>query len=260
MGRQDQHEIPRIIHYVWFGKNPKSREAKKCISSWRKYCPGYKIVEWNETNYNIKKNRYMYEAYKAKKWAFASDYARYDIVYRYGGIYLDTDVELVSDLDELLHNKMFMTFLENRRVNSGLGFGSIAGNPIIKEILQYYEGRSFYKANGKMDLRNCNHNETKVLAKHGLIRNGEEQFLDWAHIYPREYMNPAGEIPTEKTVSVHHFNGSWTSFAHRTRRKKNMFFRRRLGAKTARFVIRTTDVIWDIFDKIENWWENHGIY
>ena len=177
-----QEEIPRIIHYVWFGKKKKSRVVQKCIESWYKYCSDYRIVEWNETNYNIKKNQYMYEAYKEKKWAFASDYARFDIIYHYGGIYLDTDVELVANIDVFLQNKMFMGFLDDKRVASGLGFGSISGNPIVKEILGYYTNRSFYKANGNMDLRVCNHNETNVLMKHGLRRYGKELRLDFAHI------------------------------------------------------------------------------
>ncbi|MCM1233269.1 MAG: glycosyl transferase [Ruminococcus flavefaciens] len=247
----EKQRIPKVIHYIWFGKNHKNKSVKQCIASWKRNCPDYKIVEWNETNYNIKKNHYMREAYEAKKWAFASDYARYDIIYRYGGVYLDTDVELISNIDKLLQNKMFMCFLENSRVNSGLGFGSVARNPIIKEILQYYDGRSFYKANGEMDLRTCNHNETRVLVKHGLLRNGKEQWLDDAHIYPQEYLNPPYQIPTEKTIAINHFNGSWTSFAHRTRKNKNDFFMKNLGRKNADFIIHTTDKIWDVFDKVE---------
>lgn len=254
MGNQCCSEIPRVIHYIWFGKNPKSKSVLKCIASWRRYCPEYKIIEWNESNYNIKKNLYMYEAYQAKKWAFVSDYARYDIIYHYGGIYLDTDAELVNSPDELLNNKMFIAFLENRRVASGLGFGSVKGNPILREILQYYDGRSFYKKNGEMDLRVCNHNETLVLVKHGLVRNGEEQWLDYAHIYPREYFNPIGRTPVEKTISVHHFSGTWTSWIHRSKEKKNMFLQKKLKQKNEKsivLVIRVTDKLWDIFDKVE---------
>ena len=251
MDSQKQEEIPRVIHYIWFGKNPKNKSVQKCIASWRRFCPDYKIIEWNESNYNIKKNRYMYEAYKAKKWAFASDFARYDIVYQYGGIYLDTDVELVASMDELLNNQMFMGFLEDRRVNSGLGFGSVKGNPILKEILQYYENRSFYKKNGEMDLRICNHNETLVLVKHGLVRNGKEQQLDLAHIYPRIYLNPEDGNPADKTIAVNHFNGSWTSWTHRSRMKKNVFFRKNFNYKSAVLLNIMTDKIWDIFEKIE---------
>lgn len=244
-------EIPKIIHYIWFGNNPKSKSVQKCIESWHKYCPEYKIIEWNESNYNVKKNRYMYEAYQAKKWAFASDYARYDVVYRYGGFYLDTDVELVSSLDSLLQDSMYMGFLEDKRVASGLGFGSVKGNPILKEILQYYDGRSFYKKNGEMDLRVCNHNETLVLVRHGLVRNGEEQWLDYAHVYPREYLNPVGGNPTDKTVSVHHFSGTWASWTRRTRVRKNMIINKTFGQQNAMRMIRITDKIWNVIEKIE---------
>lgn len=245
----DEPEIPKVIHYVWFGRNPKSKIVQKCIASWHKYCPEYKIIEWNETNYNVKKNQYMYEAYKAKKWAFASDYARYDIIYKYGGIYLDTDVELIANMDEFLRNHMFMGFLEDRRVASGLGFGSVAGNPILKDILQYYNKRSFYKPNGKMDLRVCNHNETLVLVNHGLIRNGQEQCLDYAHIYPRECLNPIGQIRTDRTIAVNYFNGSWANFARRTKRKKNMFFIKVFGKEKAKYMISITDKVWNFLDK-----------
>ena len=251
MDKQNGYEIPRTIHYVWLGGKRKSNEVKKCILSWRKYCPDYKIVEWNENNYNFRKNQYILEAYKAKKWAFVSDYARYDILYHYGGIYLDTDVELVSKLDPLLYNQMFIGFLEDKRVASGLGLGSVAGNPIIKEILQYYDRRSFYKKNGDMDLRICNHNETNVLIRHGLKRNGKEQYLDCVHVYPRDYLNPEQGIPSINTIAIHHFNGSWTSVLHRTRRKKNGFFLRKFSQKNAIRIIHITDRLWDVLERIE---------
>lgn len=251
MHRQNSYKIPKVIHYVWFGKNPKSNTVKKCIASWKKYCPDYQIIEWNETNYNVKKNRYMWEAYKAKKWAFASDYARFDIIYRCGGIYLDTDVELIKGLDEFLDNDMFMGFLEDKRVASGLGFGSVARNPIIKEILDYYKERSFYKPNGSMDLRICNHNETRVLVKYGLERSGKEQWVSGGHIYPREVFNPVNGIPSVRTVAINHFAGSWTSIVHRTRNKKNMFFNQHLRKKNAEYAIRITDIIWKGLGMIE---------
>ena len=141
---------------------------------------------------------------------------------------------------------MFMGFLENRRVASGIGFGSVKGNPILKEFLQYHDQRSFYKRNGEMDLRVCNHNETLVLVSHGLVGNGEEQWLDYAHIYPREYLNPVGRKPPDKTISVHHSGGSWTSFSHRTRKRKNMFFLQIFGQQNAVWIIYVTERIWDV--------------
>ena len=252
-----QERIPKIIHYVWFGKNPKSKEVKRCIASWKRCCPDYKIIEWNETNYNVKKNRYMYEAYKAKKWAFASDFARYDIVYRYGGIYLDTDVELVKSLDDLLDNKMYMGFLENKRVNSGLGFGSVAGNPVIKEILEYYKDRSFYKKNGEMDLRICNLNETRVLLKNGLIQNGKEQRLEWVRVYPKEYFNPAPGAKSKHTYAVNHFGGTWCTWTHRTKTKKNLWIKEHFRGKAVRILIGTTDRLWDVLAAVESKFFNH---
>ena len=99
--------IPKVIHYCWFGGNPLPDEAKRCIDSWKKYCPDYKIIEWNESNYDVNSNEYMKAAYNEKKWAFVSDYARVDVVYRYGGIYMDTDVELIKPLDKFLYQSPY---------------------------------------------------------------------------------------------------------------------------------------------------------
>ena len=104
--------IPKVIHYCWFGKNPLPDDAKKCIESWKKYCPDYEIIEWNESNYDITKNKYMESAYKEKKWAFVSDYARVDVIYQYGGIYLDTDVEVKKSFNDLLDNDSIWGFEE----------------------------------------------------------------------------------------------------------------------------------------------------
>ena len=103
--------IPKIIHYCWFGGAELPEKDRKCIESWKKFCPDYQIIEWNENNYDVTKNTYMYQAYQAKKWGFVPDYARLDIIYQHGGIYLDTDVELVKNLDSLLENDAFMGFV-----------------------------------------------------------------------------------------------------------------------------------------------------
>ncbi len=115
--------IPKVIHYFWFGEQPLSELAIKCIESWKKFCPDYEIKLWNESNYDVSKNQYMLQTYQAKKYGFTVDFARLDVIYNYGGIYLDTDVELLKPLDEILNDKCFMGFESNKTVALGLGFG-----------------------------------------------------------------------------------------------------------------------------------------
>ena len=110
--------IPKKIHYCWFGRNPLPESAKKCIESWKKYCPEYEIIEWNEDNFDLTENRYAREAYEQKKWAFVSDYARLKIVYEQGGIYMDVDVELIKPLDELTELDGYMGF--EKEIRCGL--------------------------------------------------------------------------------------------------------------------------------------------
>ena len=131
--------IPKIIHYCWFGGGPISAESQKCMESWKKYCPDYKISEWNDQNFDISTNRYAQQAYEANKYAFVSDYVRLAVLYEYGGIYLDTDVELVRPLDELLELPGFMGFQTNNEVATGLGFGARKGNSVVQALLRERE-------------------------------------------------------------------------------------------------------------------------
>lgn len=123
--------IPKKIHYCWFGRNPLPELAVRCIESWKKYCPDYEIIEWNEDNYDINKISYVKEAYQARKWAFVTDYVRLDVVNQYGGIYLDTDVELLKSLDPLLKYKSFFGMEEGKFIATGLGFGAEKGTKIL---------------------------------------------------------------------------------------------------------------------------------
>ena len=148
--------IEKTIHYCWFGGNPKSDLVKKCILSWKKYCPEYKIVEWNEKNFNINLCKYTSQAYKAKKWAFVSDVARLRIIYNNGGIYLDTDVELHNNLDELLNYSAWFASDDVRYVATGLGFGAKPKNKLVEAILKDYYDREF-------DLTPCINLNTKII-------------------------------------------------------------------------------------------------
>ena len=144
--------IPKIIHYCWFGGNPLPELAQKCIASWKKYCPDYEIIEWNEANYDVSKCAYMKEAYQAKKWGFVPDYARFDIIHNHGGIYLDTDVEIIRSLDGLLENRAFMGFESENYVNPGLIIGGEAGSGEMECIMRWYETHHFMKESGEIDL------------------------------------------------------------------------------------------------------------
>lgn len=208
--------IPKVIHYCWFGKGEMPKLAKKCIKSWKKYCPDYKIICHNEDNFDLTQNRYLNEAYKAGKWAFVSDYARLKIIYDNGGIYLDTDVELIKPIDDLLLNKGFMGFDEKGIVATGLGFGAEKGNKIVLEFLKDYDNIPFVLPDGSYDLTPCPDRNTVALTRLGMdINNTNQTFMDITFL-PDEYLCPMNyytgkKTITENTYSIHHYSASWTS-------------------------------------------------
>ena len=195
--------IPQKIHYCWFGGNPKSDLILTCIKSWKNFCPDYEIIEWNENNWDINYNQYTREAYQAKKWAFVSDVARLDIVYRYGGLYLDTDVELKAFSSKYMQKNGWLVFESLVAINTGLGFAAEAGNPLIEAMLADYQGRSFYKEDGTINLTACPYYNTKVLRKllPSLIMNDQTQSFDLISILSNsEYQQ----------FACHHSAMSWT--------------------------------------------------
>lgn len=217
--------IPKKIHYCWFGQNPIPDKNKKWMESWLKFCPDYEIIEWNEDNYDITKNQYMYQAYQAGKWGFVPDYARLDIIYNYGGIYLDTDVELIDNIDDLLYQKAFAGFESDKYVNFGLGFGAQKGNSIIKALMDNYNERNFIKEDGTLDLIASPVIQTEALKGMGLRIDGEYQVLDDITIYP-EKMLCGKSLSTKRiklktyTKSIHHYDGSWLDAAVRNKAKE----------------------------------------
>lgn len=208
--------IPKKIHYCWLGGNPLPESAKNCIRSWQKYCPDYEIIEWNETNYDFTKQPYMKQALEAKKWGFVPDYARLDIVYQYGGIYLDTDVEIIKPFDELLKYAGFAGFESEDYVNLGQGFGAEAGNSMIKTLMDSYGDLSFVDEEGNLDMTASPELNTDTFEQNGLKRNGELQDIDGFVFFPPDYLCPKslndGIIrKTENTYSIHHFDATWYS-------------------------------------------------
>ena len=208
--------IPKVIHYCWFGKGKMPKLAKKCIKSWKKYCPDYEIICHTEDNFDLTQNRYLNEAYKAGKWAFVSDYARLKIIYENGGIYLDTDVELIKPIDDLVRLKGFMGFDEKGIVATGLGFGAEKGNKIVSEFLKDYDDIPFILPDGSFDLTPCPDRNTEALKRLGMdIENKNQTFMDVTFL-PDEYLCPMDyytgkKTITDKTYSIHHYSASWTN-------------------------------------------------
>ena len=245
-GVDKQTMIPKKIHYCWFGGNPLPALAVKCIESWKKYLPDYEIIEWNENNFDVGCINYVREAYEAKKWAFVSDYARLKILYEHGGLYFDTDVEVIKDMSHIINAGPFMGFETDGvslpelglTVNPGLGLAAAPGLALYKEILDDYEEAHFLKADGTLDLTTIVQRTTKILKYHGLQQIGGIQTIDGINIYPKDYFNPidmeSGRLViTENTVSIHRFMASWESKNNRFRGKVYQIIYRIFGKKAA---------------------------
>lgn len=211
--------IPKIIHYCWFGDKKLSPLAKKCIRSWQKYFPDYEIKMWNESNFDVNIIPYTEEAYKTKRYAFVSDYARYWILYNYGGIYFDTDVEVLKSMSVILDKGSYMGFessvgSETLYVNAGLGMAVEAGNSFLKEMLDIYSKLHFINSDGSHNLKSIVKYTSEVLVAKGLVETNEVQKICGIYIYPKEYFNPYNystkkfEI-TDKTYTIHYFAGTW---------------------------------------------------
>jgi hypothetical protein len=238
--------IPKIIHYCWFGGNSLPELALKCIDSWKKYFPDYEIKEWNETNYDVHKIAYASEAYGAKKYAFVSDYARFDILYKYGGIYFDIDVEVIKSFECILKNGGFMGFEMAKKTsanqgiacNAGLGMGCEAKLNIVHQVLKFYETLSFINPDGSYNTTTIVEHVTAILKKYGLANENSMQQLDGFVIYPIEYFAPINYFTgtmkiTENTHSIHHYNSSWEGnpmrFYTKVRNKSMKIFGYSLG-------------------------------
>lgn len=224
--------IPKIIHYCWFGGNPLPPLAQKCIESWHKFCPDYEIREWNESNYDVHKIPYISQAYKAKKYAFVSDYARFDILYEYGGIYFDTDVEVLRSIDDLVANGAFAGLELPGSIAAGLGIGADIGCPIFKEIIDAYKKIAFITDDGKMNLTTVVSIVSNIFKQYGFTSENKLQKVADVTIYPIDFFCPknygTGEITiTKNTYTIHHYDGSWCSEnTHRLSKEKEWILKK----------------------------------
>lgn len=221
--------IPKTIHYCWFGNNPIPDKYKKYMESWSQFMPDYRIIEWNENNFDIQQNEYCRQAYENKKWAFVSDFARLKIIYEYGGIYLDTDVELIQSLSPLVSNgNGFIGFQNPYEINTGLGFAAQEHSECIRKMLEIYNKSNFIRVDGALDLTPCPVFNTVVLRKLGM-KTGKKNCTEIQNVLdikvlPIDYLNPTDLDDlkvhiTSNTYSIHHFTATWYSNEQKRKRR-----------------------------------------
>lgn len=228
--------IPKIIHYCWFGGKPIPEEYKKYMASWKKYMPDYELKEWNENNFDVNSIPYTSEAYKIGKYAYVSDYARLKIMYEYGGIYLDTDVELIKPLNDIISKGGFMAFEKNTNAQEGellnvalgLGFAVEPKNAIIKEIMSYYENHHFIYPDGHLEQITIVKITTDILKSKGLTKSDIPVKIQNITIYPWDYFCPIEFLSNKielsaNTHSIHHYSASWMSWIDKLKMRKGYY-------------------------------------
>lgn len=228
--------IPKTIHYCWFGGNPIPKEYEKYIESWRQIMPDYTIKRWDETNYDINCIPFSSEAYSVGKFAYVSDYARLRILYEHGGVYFDTDVEVIKPIDDILTDGGFMAFEKNTlnnsdqilNVNPGLGFAVAPGNPIIREAMDFYESHHYIYPDGHMEQITIVKIVTDILKNRGLSQSDIPTTIEGITIYPWDYFCPVEFLSskleiTENTRTIHHYSASWMSLTDKLKMKKGYY-------------------------------------
>jgi hypothetical protein len=209
--------IPKIIHYCWFGRGEKPQEVKRCIDSWGKFLSDYEFMEWNEDNFSIDSAiDYVKEAYQAKKYAFVSDYVRLLALYQYGGIYFDTDIEVIQSFDQYIDNSTIVLGFESKESLLTAFIACEKNSEFIKEFLDTYQHRHFINQDGSCDLTTINFHFTKHAMKYGVesTQNKYQETATGIQVYPIEYFCGYDVInwhvsTTKNTCTVHHMASSW---------------------------------------------------
>lgn len=214
--------IPKIIHYIWVGGKEKPADIKRCMATWKKHLEGYKVIEWNESNFDIEQHPFVKAAYEAKKWAYVSDYIRAYAIYNYGGIYLDTDILLLDNFDDFLNHRAFVGF-ENPNYPFTAAFGAEKGHPLVKDMLDYYDELDTYH----FDFKNNNTISVSdiLINKYGCkVGNMYQVLKEGIAVYPDAILCN----PSEKSVSIHVFTGTWLDEKKAIARKINTFLKLRI--------------------------------
>lgn len=230
----EKNKIPKKIHYCWFGKGSLPELAIKCIDSWKKNLPDYEIIEWNEDNFDINCNQYVKEAYESKKYAFVTDYVRLYVLYKYGGIYMDTDVEVLKVLDKFLIHNAFSGFENNNSIPTGI-MASTSNNQWVKLMLEEYDNIHFINKDGTLNtITNVTRITNKTKENYKIELNDTFQDLQDVVFYPHEYFCPkdweTGTINiTKNTYTIHHFNASWHSKKEKKEEEKKKSLIKKYG-------------------------------
>ena len=234
--------IPKVVHYCWFGRGKMPDLAEKCIGSWKKYLPDYELKLWNEDTFDLNINQYAKEAYEARKFAFVTDFVRLWALYNEGGIYMDTDVEVLKPFDDLLHLSAFSGYESNKDTTFPTGLmASEKGGIWVKEQLEYYDNKHFIKEDGTFDVTTNAQIITDIMVRNGFVLSGEYQvYKDDMHAFPKDYFCPktsTGVLKlTSNTYCIHHFAGSWVKRTWKDKIKL-FVFRKILGVKLTDFMI-----------------------
>lgn len=232
--------IPKIIHYCWFGKGELPKRDQECIDSWKKYMPDYEIKRWDESNFDIGCCQYANAAYAAGKWAYVSDYARFDILYQEGGLFFDTDVKVIRAFDDLLGEKCFFGVERpNYSVAPGLAIGAEKQNECIKKIRDFYQTSEFLDPRYVKDAPTSPVYVTKVLKEMGFIEENRKQSVSGVTVYPYDYFAPMDMVTglteiTENTYSIHLYNTSWETEDVRIWHERRYRLNRKFGVKNGR--------------------------
>ncbi|PHV70152.1 glycosyl transferase [Sporanaerobium hydrogeniformans] len=209
----ETQKIPKIIHYCWFGKKELPSLEKVMLKTWKEKLPDYELIKWDEERFDIKSQKYVKEAYEKGKYAFVSDYVRLYALYQYGGIYMDTDVEVLKDLSPLLENDGFIGFESIKYIGTSL-IAAKPNNQLIKALLESYKDKTFIKDDGTLNITTNVQYITSYLQSEGIILNNHYQKIEHFSIYPKDFFSPkslvTGKIKcTSNTYTIHHFSASW---------------------------------------------------
>ena len=237
--------LPKVIHYCWFGGKPLPKSAIKCISSWKKYLPGHEIVEWNESNFDVNALPYVAEAYRCGKYAFVSDYVRFWVLYRYGGLYFDVDVEMIGKIDDIIARGNFMAYEHGMSIAPGLGLGLEAGNAMVKKVLDEYE-ESHFIVDGRMQMsRTVVNVVSELLLPLGVerVKEGIDRIGD-IYIYHPDYFSPLNHrtdvlMITENSRAIHHYDASWKTPSQKIKDR----FIRIIGPKYTRMLVNIKSLL-----------------